>query len=54
MASSEFSLRLPPDLAEQLKCLAIASNHSVEDIVVSHLRAALARGRQAEQVRLLL
>jgi hypothetical protein len=49
MAGTEVTLRFPPDLAEQLHVLAVASNHSVEDLVVSHLRAALARGWPAEQ-----
>lgn len=51
MASTELTVRLPPDLAEQLQVLATASNHSVDDIVLAQLRAALALGRPAEQVR---
>lgn len=50
MAGTELTLRLPPELAEQLRVLAVASNHTVEDIVVCQLRAALAPTRRAEQV----
>lgn len=50
MAGTELTLRLPPDLAEQLRVLAVASNHTVEDIVECQLRAALAPARHPEQV----
>lgn len=45
MTGTELTLRLPPDLAEQLQALAGASNHAVEDVALAQLRAALTVGQ---------